>query len=35
MVKNDRTPRDVAALNQQILMLARDMAEQNPSQAGI
>lgn len=35
MAKIDRTPRDVAALNQQLLLLARDVAEKSPSQAGI
>jgi hypothetical protein len=35
MVKNERTPRDVAALNQQILLLARDLAEHSPAKATI
>lgn len=35
MLKNERTPRDVAALNQQLLLIARDVAEQNPTQASI
>lgn len=33
MALNDRLPRDIAALNQQLLLIARDVAEQNPTQA--
>lgn len=33
MVNNERLPRDIAALNQQLLLIARDIAEQNPTQA--
>lgn len=33
MVNNEVLPRDIAALNQQLLLIARDVAEQNPTQA--
>jgi len=35
MVKSERLPRDLAALNQQLLLIARDVAEHNPTQAAV
>lgn len=35
MEQNERRMRDIAALNQQILLIAREVAEHNPTQAAI
>lgn len=35
MVSNERLLRDIAAVNQQLLLVARDIAEQNPTQAAV
>lgn len=35
MVSNERLLRDIAAVNQQLLLIARDIAHENPTQAAI
>lgn len=35
MVASDRLPRDIAALNQQLLLIAREVAGDNPTQAAV